>query len=207
MALPQVSAVYMLTNTVNGRRYVGQAKNVRTRWYWHRNAANGAPNSKYSQRTAIAKAMRKHGAEKFTITILEECAQDVIDEREVFWIAQMGTMHPAGYNLTTGGKPARRALDVGAKISAANKGRVKTPEWRAKLSAAHKGKVISAETRAKISALQRGRPQKPEVNEKRRASMLGKNRRPCSPEKRAKISATLKARNAARREAATWQTM
>lgn len=49
-----------------------------------------------------------------------------------------------------------------AKMSAALRGRERTPEHRAALSAALKGRVISLEQRAKLSAAGKGRPHTPE---------------------------------------------
>lgn len=188
-ALPQTPAIYMLTCAVNGKRYVGQAANLRSRWYWHRNAACGASDSSYEQRTAIARAMRKYGVAQFTLTILEHCAVDALNEREVYWIATLGTLVPGGYNLTAGGVPARRAADVGARISIANKGRVKTPEWRAKLSAAHKGKKLTPEHRQKISDVQRGRTHSAETKARRSAALKGRKFGPYSAERCAAIKA------------------
>lgn len=189
MALPQVPAIYLLTNLVNGKRYIGQARNLRKRWYWHRNAACGAPDSSYQQKTAIARAMRKYGVANFSLTIIEHCAQASLDGRESHWIAYLNTMVPAGYNLTAGGSHGLRSPDVGAKISAANRGRIKTTEWRAKLSMAHAGKKLSPEHRRKISEVQKGRKQSPESNAKRSLKLKGVKRGPYSLERCAAIAA------------------
>lgn len=202
-ALPQTPAIYLLTSKLSGKRYVGQARNLRTRWYAHRNAAQGAPNSSYGQQTAISRAMRTHGVANFTLTVLEHCAAEQLNEREQWWIGSLKTMVPDGYNLTSGGVPARRAKDVGARISAANKGRVKTPEWRAKLSAAHTGKKLSVEHRRKISEVQRGRKQSAESNLRRSLAMKGIARGPYSPAHRAAIAAGMSKEGHARSVAAS----
>ena len=204
-ALPKVSAIYKITNLVNGKRYIGQARNVRVRWYWHRNAACGAPDSSYEQKTAIARAMRKYGFANFTIEILEQCSPELLNDREVYWIARMGTMVPTGYNLTSGGVPARRADEVGARISAANKGRRKTPEWRAALSAAHKGKKLTPEHREKISQIMKTRVHTDESKAKRSAALKGKKVGPYSAERCAAISAGMSKEGHKRSVAASLQ--
>lgn len=167
--------VYLIRNIESGKGYVGQTRQaIKGRWREHRNSAFSNEAS-YATRTAIARAMRKYGLEAFEFSIIEECPVDSLDEREVHWIARLGTFVPSGYNMTTGGGNGLRAPEIGAKISAANKGRRKTPEWRAKLSAAHKGKKLSEAQKAQISAVQKGRKQSPETIEKRRLAMVGKN--------------------------------
>lgn len=163
------NVVYLITCNVNGKLYVGQTRELLwDRWRGHRNAALGAPEQSYKARTAIGRAMRKYGVDCFVLSVLEICANpDDLDAREAYWIAALGTLRPRGYNLTAGGNTSPRVPEIGAAISAANKGRVKTPEWRAKLSAAHKGKIISAEQRAGISARHLGSKHSEETKRKR----------------------------------------
>ncbi len=183
------SAIYCWTCKVNGKQYVGQARNLRARWRFHRNSASGEVESTYSKRTAIARAMRKHGFENFVITILEVCPIEQLDEREKVWIAELNTLVPNGYNLTAGGKTGKREPGFAKVISAANKGRVKGPEWRSKLSASHKGKKLSAKQRQQIGDFHRGRPQSEESKRKRSLALKGKKTGPCSEERRAAIKA------------------
>lgn len=191
------NVIYLVTCKINGKLYVGQTSNTLWgRWRSHRNAALSAPDQTYKQKTALARAMRLHGPANFDLTVLQLCASaDELDAAEEAWIAKLGSLVPAGYNLAAGGKCAPRVPEVGERISAANRGRAKTPEWRAALRAAHLGKKLSAETRQKISDVQRGRTQSAETNAKRRASMLGKNTGPRSAETRARISAALMGRS------------
>lgn len=199
-----LSAIYLITCLVNGKQYVGQARNLRVRWQFHRSAALGKPNQSYTQKMAISLSMRKHGFENFEFTILETCDVDKLDAREVHWITVLKTLSPDGYNLTSGGvHPKRFAKEVGERISAANKGHVKTPEWRAALSEAHKGKKLSAEHRKKIGEVQKGRIQSAESNAKRSAAMKGIPRGPYSAEHCAAISAGMTEEGKLRTKAAS----
>lgn len=190
----QRNVIYLIRNRDTGKSYVGQTREtVHRRWSHHRNKALAEDGSSYSSATAIARAMRKHGIEAFDFSIIEVCTPETLNEREAFWIVELNTLSPFGYNLTGGGNNEPRAPEIGAKISAANKGRVKSPEWRAKLSAAHMGKIISPEQRAKTSAFHTGRKQSPETIEKRAAAHRGKKKGPCSPERRAAIIAGMTA--------------
>lgn len=46
--------------------------------------------------------MRKYGRENFTFSILEECQEEDLKKREIYWIAKLDSYH-TGYNETYGG--------------------------------------------------------------------------------------------------------
>lgn len=159
--------IYVATNLVNGKRYVGMTSMpLRRRVQSHLQvAAKGSP-------TILHNAIRKHGSEAFTFEQVASCSsREDMQEAERALIRQEGTMYPAGYNMTLGGdgfhgKRSREAIDQGAaKIKAHHASR--SPEekaaWAAKISAAKKGKaqpwavgpkgcVRSPEFKAKVSA-------------------------------------------------------
>jgi group I intron endonuclease len=91
--------VYLVTNRVNGNRYVG--KTIRTlerRWYEHITHSHGG-----SQEMALYKAIRKYGAESFELSVLEECdTEEQLDIAERKWIRELGT-YGREYNMTEGG--------------------------------------------------------------------------------------------------------
>lgn len=49
--------------------------------------------------------MRKYGPKNFVYEVLEECSNDQLDEREMYWIKYYNTYH-CGYNSTKGGDNA-----------------------------------------------------------------------------------------------------
>jgi group I intron endonuclease len=199
------NVIYVITHDATGKQYVGQTrKTLWTRWRTHRNAAECALDQTYKTRTNIARAMRLHGVAAFSLAVLEAVGEVAeLDAREAHWIATLGTMQPKGYNLCAGGKESKRAPSVGALIAVANRGRVKTPEWRRKLSVAHTGKKLSDQQKAQISAFHTGRTQSTESNAKRSASMTGfKYAEPYSQGRRDNISAGMTADGKARSRAA-----
>lgn len=135
MSTPRFAA-YKVTNTVNGKAYIGVTGGaVRARWLAHLSAArNGCP-------FALHRAIRKHGADAFRIQQIAT-SQTFADlcEAEKVLIAQHGTFSPHGYNLTRGGEgsdghavtPLVRART--AQIGRANRGRRWTGEQRLALS-------------------------------------------------------------------------
>lgn len=48
-------------------------------------------------------AMRKYGIENFIIEPIEECKQDKLNEREIYWIKYYNSYGTSGYNATLGG--------------------------------------------------------------------------------------------------------
>ena len=92
--------VYLLTNSVNGKQYVGQTiKDHEDRWSQHITEARG------KSQQLIHRAIRKHGVEKFSTAVLQNCCSLVtLDKAEVRWIKKLRTIAPRGYNLTLGGR-------------------------------------------------------------------------------------------------------
>lgn len=59
--------VYLLTNTVNGKQYVGQTtRGAKYRWRDHQHDAKRRGN-----KSVLGRAIRKYGATSFTITVLD----------------------------------------------------------------------------------------------------------------------------------------
>ena len=51
----------------------------------------------------LYKSMRKHGIDNFQIELVEACADDIVDARDIYWIKTLNTINPCGYNMTKGG--------------------------------------------------------------------------------------------------------
>lgn len=54
--------------------------------------------------TLFYRAMRKHGVDNFKIHLLEVCDDVIISEREKYWIKELSSKSPNGYNTTVGGE-------------------------------------------------------------------------------------------------------
>ena len=91
-----VCGIYCIENLINGKRYVGQSIDVYRRWSSHRNE------SVVSRDYFLYQAFRKYGIENFCFFILEECNEEALNEREIYWIKQFDTFNN-GYNMTLGG--------------------------------------------------------------------------------------------------------
>lgn len=178
--------VYRLTNRLNGMSYVGiTTRGLKRRLADHRRQAAKNP------RWVLHRAIQKNGMGAFDAEMLEETADiDALNAAEKRWIAQLGTLHPNGYNLTSGGRGAcgfkqsesqRKATgersrgkvasaETRAKQSEAKRGWSPSSEMREAVRRAQTGRKRSAETCAKIGAAQKGRRMSQEAIAKRTAS-------------------------------------
>ena len=182
-------AIYCATNTVSGKRYVGLTKNgVTMRWYGHTYCARAWGERKRRHTSIFHKAIHRYGPDAFLVeTLYVAFDKDAAIAAEREFIAAFGTLSPGGYNLTIGGEGAESpALEVRQRMSAAHKGKKRSPEAVAKTAAANRGKKRSPEAIARTVAANTGRKQTPEAIARQIAARTGW--RP-SLENRAKQSA------------------
>lgn len=146
-----VGDIYLITNRINGKMYVGQTRCANGgyigRWKDHLYVARRSETAPWY----IDRAIQKHGDENFSIELLERvrfsdvdiCAE-WMDEREMFYIKLYNTREN-GYNLTDGGK-GNKNWEVPSDTVDKIRERMKTQPPPSRL-----GKKHSKETREKIS--------------------------------------------------------
>lgn len=135
--------VYEITNTVNGKRYIGITGQTppEKRWRAHINDANSGIDR------AICRAIRKYGSDNFVFKVIEVVSdQALLIERESYWIKHLNTSDPRnGYNMNEGGFGCiTHTVDAKQKIAAANRISMKGNQNRL-------GAVLSDQTKKKIS--------------------------------------------------------
>lgn len=106
--------VYIITCKSTGKQYVGQALSHRLnrgkykpfgyQGRFRDHISEAVCNTKKKQCRYLNNAIRKYGAEQFTVELIEECLTEILDEKEKYYIGQYNTLYPNGYNLTHGGK-------------------------------------------------------------------------------------------------------
>lgn len=146
--------VYCWTNTLNGKRYIGKGRGGRARLHLSRAKCGRTDLPRFYR------ALRKYGAGAFELGFIATGLSDATARSAERTFIQMYDTQAHGYNLTDGGEGLSGAsLEVRAKISAAQKGRPKSPEARANMSRsnANRGKPLSEETKRKLSESKRGR--------------------------------------------------
>ena len=158
-----MGVIYVRPNLINGKKYVGQATDLKTR----QNRWNDL-NQPYAG-PAINAARAKYGIEAFGFEILKECEDDELDYWEKYYIKELNTKAPYGYNLTDGGggmSGYTLSEETKKKMSEGHKGLVRSQETKRKISEANKGKKLSEETRMKMSEAQKCIKRSEEIRKK-----------------------------------------
>lgn len=187
------TAVYKITNSINGKLYFGLSSRPSSRWSTHKRRAIDGYVSKLSV------AMRKHGVAAFSFEVIHWCdSREDANELEHFFIEEAGTRF-SGYNIREGGDSGSHSEESKIKIGLIGLGREVTKETRAKISASTKGvpkKPHTEDTKKKLSEIFTGCKHSPEVVEKIRQTSTGRkypNRKPHSPEAYAKAAKAISA--------------
>ncbi len=131
------SGIYMWTNKLNGKKYVGSSVDLRRRLIEYYNANRLM---KYNN-MPINSALLKHGYQSFTLTILEFCGKYNIMSKEKYYF----DVYEPYYNiLKTPGSPSRgsgwtrsEATIENMRLAASQR----SPETLAKLSEAQSSKI------------------------------------------------------------------
>lgn len=98
--MEHIVGIYKITNTINGKSYIGQSVDIHKRWTSEKNASQNANRHEYNY--PLSKALRKYGIENFSFTIIEQCPKDELNKKETYWINFYDTYFN-GYNQTLGG--------------------------------------------------------------------------------------------------------
>lgn len=223
---------YLVTNTINGKQYVGISKHSTpdARWLSHVKESR----SPRGKNILLKQAIRKYGSGSFIIDSLASARtwKDLC-EVEVALIAQYQTfwVHKRGYNMTLGGDgtlgsiPSRESRDrqaaaqtgkkrseqARANLKAATQRRLTeqlawlhTPASREKAALSNTGKKRSAETRCRLGLVRRGSKHTDAAKSKMSASRTG---RPLSAEHKLSLSAAGKGRKLSEKALANVRSM
>lgn len=92
-----MGVIYEIVNNCNHKIYIGQTRNdPKIRWEHHLWSIE-------NQDYPLYRAMRKYGKKNFSFNIIEKIDNNLLDEREKYWIKKKNTYIPNGYNCTLGG--------------------------------------------------------------------------------------------------------
>lgn len=117
--------IYLIINKENGHKYVGQTTQpLNKRWQQHIQEANRM------SAKPLHRAFRKYGVGKFTMKVIDECDESLLNEKEQYWIEQYNTFESTeGYNATSGGNRPIFSQETRDKISNIMSNIERTDEW------------------------------------------------------------------------------
>lgn len=99
--------IYIIKNKINQHFYVGMSKDIMTRWK-HHICESQNPKSKEYEKT-LYRAFRKYGIENFSFEILEECKEEELRDKEIYWINKLDALN-LGYNEVNSWQPEIKAV-------------------------------------------------------------------------------------------------
>lgn len=105
--------IYKITNTTNGKCYIGQTRSHRLNHKKYRpfgylgrfkDHIYEANSNKKNQCKYLNSAVLKYGIDCFTCELIHTCTLNELDTQEQQYIIEYNSKYPNGYNLTNGGK-------------------------------------------------------------------------------------------------------
>lgn len=92
--------IYKIENKLNGKKYIGQTiKTLEKRFSQHQHNYN----KPYFSQLSLYQAFNKYGLENFSFEEIEQVPNELLDEREKYWISYYNSYYD-GYNSTLGGR-------------------------------------------------------------------------------------------------------
>lgn len=142
-----MTGIYRITNTADGKIYIGQSINISHRWSCHEyDLKNNRHKNSHLQR-----AYNKN-PNAFVFDVICCCEEECLNELEKFYINKYKSNDPScGYNFESGGNSKGKASDeTRKKLSLAKignqamKGKKLSEEWKKHLSEAqpHRKKIV-----------------------------------------------------------------
>jgi group I intron endonuclease len=91
------NVIYKITNLLDSKCYIGQAKNLEKRIKTHKRNVDKVKSPLYS-------AIKSHGWNQFSVKIIHIAeTYEQLDQLEIDYIKKHQSLYPVGYNLTEGG--------------------------------------------------------------------------------------------------------
>ena len=124
--------IYIRTNVINGKQYVGQTSDIKRRDYKFYNT------NIYYANEYLTEDRNKYGLDNFKTDILEETnTREKAWELEEKYIKEYNTKYPNGYNITDGGSGKKGTIvfdKTRKKLSEKLKGLKRSDEFKKKIS-------------------------------------------------------------------------
>lgn len=116
----RICGIYMIRNILNNKVYIGKSVDIKRRWTNHKtNLDNNIHDNKHLQ-----SSWNKYGKNCFDFSIVEECAESELNNREIYYIQFYRSYNSLyGYNMTFGGEGCVPIDEIRIKMSESAKNR------------------------------------------------------------------------------------
>lgn len=148
------SGIYEIKNKINGKMYIGQSRNINKRRSYHLWKLRS--NNHFNP--LLQNSFNKYGEHNFEFIILEECEPNLLNDKEIQYIAKFNAFG-FGYNLSGGGDGGigRKVSEkTRFKISNANIGRIQDEKSKKRKSMASKKLWSTSEYKNKMNLRNHG---------------------------------------------------
>lgn len=139
-----MKGIYKITCTSNNRVYIGKSVDINMRRNSHFSLLrNGFHFNIYLQR-----AWNKYGESSFFFEIVEECEEDCLNDREIFWIKEcQAHSRKKGFNLAIPerDRPFRHSEESKKRMCEVQKGHPVSQEQREKIRSTLRKKHLTGE--------------------------------------------------------------
>ena len=97
--------IYKATNKITGKCYIGQT--IQKLEKRIQNHLRDSEKNKKNQRPFLL-SIKKYGIESFVFEEIDRAnSTKDLDTKEIYWIEELNTISPSGYNITAGGQGTR----------------------------------------------------------------------------------------------------
>ena len=160
MTSRNVPGVYKITNTANGKWYVGQTQHLRQRFSEHRSHLN----NNRSLCRYLQHAWNKYGKDSFLFAVMwTDVPINELDLLEQFVLDHCKPDYNLANDASAPMRGKKHSEEAKAKMRlSSRKGKNLSEEHKAKISASHKGKKFSVEHRTNLSKAAKRRMRRPE---------------------------------------------
>lgn len=181
--------IYLVTNKVTGKVYVGQTiMDIKARWKGHCNAGKSS---------RLWLSIQIHGRDSFTVEQIDiaETKQELDDLERLYIAVYQSTNKEFGYNFERGGSGKPKSKDAAERTAAKLRGRKVPRESVEKMAATKKGRPRTLHEQAVLDRMaeeNRGRKHSAESIAKMSIAVTGRKMKPATEEHRRKLSEAAK---------------
>jgi len=118
--------IYKITSPT-GKAYIGQAVDIDKRW-----SEYNLNNSNLFKQPKIYRSLKKYGIDNHKFEVVEECKEEQLNERELYWGGYYGVLGKNGLNLRLGNAGGRINEKTKQQISISLTGKPKLTSKKGK---------------------------------------------------------------------------